>query len=218
MHDKRAPEDAGQSRGENATFVLTFVFGLALIPVALLLGLLLGVEPASLFRFSAGAILSGVAATAPLIAMLFWFMRTERRSIVAFRRSQLEFFSNIGFRLTRPRIIALSMLAGVSEELLFRGVLQTAAMEKTPLVFAILAPSLLFGALHARTALYAAIAAGVGAYLGLLFWLTGSLVAPIIAHALYDYIAFDWTRRILDRDSGRSQSGRATSSGSSVVG
>ncbi|MGE0183318.1 MAG: lysostaphin resistance A-like protein [Parvularculaceae bacterium] len=199
MNADDAPSETPSGQDEQKTFLLTFVFGAALIPIALALGKAFSVDLAALVAFSVTHVLSGVAATLPLVALLYWFMRTRWAPLVAFRNSQLEFFSRIGFRLTLPRILALSILAGVSEEMLFRGVLQTAAMERLPVSLAIALPSLLFGVLHARTALYAAIATGVGAYLGLLFWLTGGLVAPIIAHALYDFVAFDWTRRIIDR-------------------
>lgn len=199
MNADDAPRETPSRQDEQKTFLLTFAFGAALIPIALALGKAFSVDLAALIAFSFAHVFSGVAATLPLVALLYWFMRTRWTPLVAFRDSQLDFFSRIGFRLTLPRILALSVLAGVSEEILFRGVLQTAAMERMPVVLAIMLPSLLFGALHARTALYAAIAAGVGAYLGLLFWMTGSLVAPIIAHSLYDFVAFDWTRRIIDR-------------------
>ncbi len=43
--------------------------------------------------------------------------------------------------------------------------------------------------------MYAVIAAVVGLYLGLMFWGTQSLTAPIITHTFYDFIAFEWTRR-----------------------
>ena len=49
--------------------------------------------------------------------------------------------------------------------------------------------SLLFGLAHALTRTYAVLATLVGFYLGFLFWLTGNLLAPILAHAVYDFVA-----------------------------
>ena len=43
------------------------------------------------------------------------------------------------------------------------------------------------------------IAGSVGAYLGLVFYLTGNILVPIIAHTLYDIIAFAYTRVLVDR-------------------
>lgn len=87
--------------------------------------------------------------------------------------------------------------AGVSEELLFRGVLQTWSDRFLPLAFAILATNVLFGALHARTVLYAVIAGFVGVYLGVVFEASGNLVAPIVTHALYDAVALELARRAM---------------------
>jgi uncharacterized protein len=49
--------------------------------------------------------------------------------------------------------------------------------------------SMVFGLLHAVTITYAVLAALVGAYLGWLALATDSLVGPIIAHSLYDFLA-----------------------------
>ena len=137
----------------------------------------------------------GIAATAPLAAFLLWFMRSSNEAIAAFRESQIEFFANIGFTFTWPRIFVMAIAAGVCEELFFRGVLQAALDRHAPAAVAIIATNVLFGGLHWRTALYAIIAGSVGAYLGVLFWATGGLTAPIVAHALYDLFALYLTRR-----------------------
>ena len=49
--------------------------------------------------------------------------------------------------------------------------------------------SLLFGIAHAITPAYLVLAALIGEYLGGLWLWTGNLLAPIIAHAGYDFIA-----------------------------
>ena len=213
-----AAEEAKAATLERRAFLLTFGLGLLTAPAAFGLGSFFGIILDDFGDASLSAAMSGVIATAPLLVLLHCFMKTRWTPLVDFRNSQLDFFSEIGFRLTRPRIILLALLAGVTEEILFRGVLQTAAMRQFPLVAAIALPSLVFGLLHARTVLYAVIATLVGAYLGILFWATNSLLAPIVTHVLYDYVAFDWTRRALDHRIAGDQSGRANSSGSSTTG
>lgn len=84
-------------------------------------------------------------------------------------------------------IVALA--AGVGEELLFRGVMQTAATRVTGAATAIVLTSLVFGLAHALTPLYAIVAAFISAYLGWMMVATDSLVPPIVAHAMYDWIA-----------------------------
>lgn len=86
-------------------------------------------------------------------------------------------------------IVMVSALAGAGEELLFRGVIQ-------PLV-GLPAASLVFGAVHVggRSFIgYGAWAACIGALFGWLMVATGGLVAPIVAHAVYDALALAYVR------------------------
>ena len=136
----------------------------------------------------------GLVATAPLAAFLYWFIKTSNPRFAEFRQSQIKFFAEIGFKFTPLRIVLMALGAGVFEELLFRGVLQIWVDRYAPVIIAIILTNILFGMLHWRTALYAVIAGMVGAYLGVLFWLTGNLLAPIITHAVYDFIALWYTR------------------------
>jgi hypothetical protein len=158
---------------------------------------LLKTPPLARFSFEIGAVAVGVAATAPLLALLYWFLTTRWKSAVAFRDSQIDFFATIGFEFTPIRIAILAVGAGISEEILFRGVLQTWMTGPMPVWQAILFTNLIFGALHARTVFYAVAAGLVGVYLGLLLEVSGNLIAPMIAHALYDVVALDYARRAI---------------------
>jgi hypothetical protein len=146
-------------------------------------------------RFDINDLLIGVIATLPLVIFLWWFSNTALEHFAAFRNSQIKFFSEIGFAFTPARIAALAIGAGVSEELLFRGVVQTWMAGFVPLVIAILLSNVLFGMLHMRTLLYAFIAGLVGVYLGILHAATGNLLTPMAAHAFYDAVALEYTRR-----------------------
>lgn len=205
-------------RNERRAFILTAGIGAMLIPAAAAIAAALSIDLAPQFGLGVVSIVCGLLATAPLVALLAWFMKTGWRPLADFRASQLQFFSEIGFELTPRRGAVLALIAGVSEELMFRGVLQTAADRQWPLAAAIFFPSILFGILHARTVLYAIVAGFVSAYLGILFWMTQSLLAPMITHALYDFIALCWTWRAIGKAGLAAQSGRAKSSASSVIG
>lgn len=149
------------------------------------------------FHWSArdGAI--GLAGAAPLVIFLAWFMKTRQATIAAFRESQIAFFADIGFRFTPLRIVLMALFAGVFEELLFRGVLQTAAAAVAPMAVAIIFSNLIFGMLHWRTTLYAVIAGLVGVWIGVLYALTGNLLAPIVTHAVYDVVALAVTAQAI---------------------
>ena len=78
---------------------------------------------------------------------------------------------------------------------LFRGVVQTALLDRLPAWAAVAATGVLFGLAHFLSLSYALLASLVGAYLGWLHLATGNLLAPILTHALYDFVAL---RLLLD--------------------
>ncbi len=89
------------------------------------------------------------------------------------------------------------LVAGIGEEFLFRGAIQplferwTASTGWGWLAGLILS-NVIFGLLHCITPTYAVLAGLMGVYFGLLLDATGApnLLAPILAHGLYDYLAF----------------------------
>ena len=195
MNHQHASEAGAPSPSDDPKKFAGVITGTAFIAiVAFGASVLLGIPLLASIKGSALDIALGVIATAPLAVFLLWFMRTQITAFASFRESQIAFFSSIGFEFTWPRILLMAIAAGVCEELLFRGVLQTFADRYTPTIIAVVLTNVLFGLLHWRTALYALIAGVVGAYLGILFWITENLAAPIVAHALYDLMALYLTR------------------------
>jgi membrane protease YdiL (CAAX protease family) len=75
--------------------------------------------------------------------------------------------------------VVAALLAAIGEELVFRGVLQNALTSKYSPGVAILITSTVFGVLHVWRFPAAFI---LGAFLGTLYVMTASLLAPIIAH------------------------------------
>jgi uncharacterized protein len=79
---------------------------------------------------------------------------------------------------------------------LFRGVVQTLLHQWTGSEWtSLLLAGLLFGLLHAITRTYVVLATLVGVYLGWLWLATGNLLAPITAHAVYDFGALWYLRQ-----------------------
>jgi membrane protease YdiL (CAAX protease family) len=93
--------------------------------------------------------------------------------------------------------LALGAAAGIGEEMLFRGVLQFELGSRLGSeILAVGLTSIVFGALHAVTPLYAGLAALASVYFGWLYLVTGNLVVPIVTHAFYDWAALlyaHWT-------------------------
>lgn len=148
----------------------------------------LGVETA-LFHPSADALAIGCASGLCFAAMLpvvtaSWAPRV--RLLRGLRRAWNGLEFGLGHDLRLPQIILLAFCSALSEEVFFRGVLQTE--------FGLVASSAAFGLLHPFGVAYVAWASLAGLGLGTLFSSTGSLVAPAAAHATYNLLALVYLR------------------------
>ncbi|KAL3904435.1 MAG: hypothetical protein SGILL_010069 [Bacillariaceae sp.] len=83
----------------------------------------------------------------------------------------------------------LGLAAGVGEEMLFRGVMQYELASRVGDGLALGATSIIFGALHAVTPLYALLAGLASLFFGWLYSSTGNLAIAIACHAFYDLVA-----------------------------
>lgn len=131
----------------------------------------------------------GVAATAPLLLGLRWMLSSGWRPVRDLVQLVVEQLGPLLARCTILQLAALAAIAGISEEILFRGTIQAALAVRLGDGWALLAASALFGLVHYASRAYAVVAAVMGLYLGALFLLQGNLLAPVITHALYDFVA-----------------------------
>jgi uncharacterized protein len=135
------------------------------------------------------AIARGLVATVPML-LVFWWLVTSKSPMLGQLRDQVEWLVHEMFPTASVLQFAMiATLAGVGEELLFRGALQTKLAEWTSPITGLLLTSLLFGLAHALSKLYFVFAIAVGAFLGWLALEYHDLVAPMVAHALYDFVA-----------------------------
>jgi len=106
-----------------------------------------------------------------------------------YRRSAQYYLELVLKPLAIPDTLWLGLLPGLSEELLFRGVMIPAFGSG---VFAVVISSLLFGILHLSGAQqwpYGVWATTVGLLLGGIMIVTGNLLIPIIAHICTNFIS-----------------------------
>jgi membrane protease YdiL (CAAX protease family) len=107
----------------------------------------------------------------------------------AYRRSADIYLELVIKPLIWPDLIWLGLLPGISEELLFRGVMLPAlGLNST----AVIISSLLFGVLHLSGAgqwPYVVWATIVGFALGYIALITGNLVIPIVAHIITNLVS-----------------------------
>lgn len=167
---------------------VTFELGLGL--VALLVGPLLGIRPwegVQPQRFAADLGL-GLLATLPVWLAYLWARRTSWAPIARLQR-QVRTLVHEWLAPAAPlELVVLALAAGVGEELSFRGLLQAWLQNVTHWTTAWLLASLIFGAVHAVSTSYFLVASLMGGYLGGLWLQTGSVVVPIVVHALYDWL------------------------------
>lgn len=141
------------------------------------------------------AITRGLLATLPMLA-IFWVLVNSSWPLLRELRDQVQWLITEMFPAASIGQFAMvAVLAGVSEELLFRGVIQTKlGIWTTPLVGLVIT-SILFGLAHALSKAYFILAVIVGLFLG---WLTlhyNDLVAPMVAHSVYDFLALVYLSR-----------------------
>jgi membrane protease YdiL (CAAX protease family) len=91
-------------------------------------------------------------------------------------------------------LVLISLLAGIAEEILFRGVIQ----EKLGLV----AASIIFGLVHFLSPAYVIVTILMGFYIGIIYQMTNSLLVPIQLHFIYDLAALVYLRFYLKDSNG----------------
>lgn len=137
-----------------------------------------------------------VVATIPLL-LLLWFANQSRATIFVQIRDLLRDYLGPSLAACSAiDLITISLLAGLSEEITFRGVLEPWLAQWGPL-FGVVVSNLAFGLLHAVTPAYAVLATLIGCYLSMTVWWSTefSLVVPILCHALYDLVALTVVRQ-----------------------
>jgi len=114
-------------------------------------------------------------------------------------RLQAHQFTVFGYPLSPATIVFISACAGVGEEALFRGGLQTLTTDHLPVALAVALASIPFTLVHASKPLVAFPQFVIGCLLGLAFFYTGSLLAVMIGHAIYDVFALWCLQREVQR-------------------
>jgi len=171
------------------------LFQASLIPLAVILAWLLGqplLAHMELTPLLPVQVLLGTAFVFACYLLLIPFGFAWARGLESKVREMLgSLFRGRSFHWALP----LSILAGVGEELLFRGVIQIALSNWFNAPVAILITALLFGLAHAITRAYFIMATLMGLYMGLIFLWSGNLLLPILIHALYDWLAISYYLR-----------------------
>lgn len=191
------PSDAPTNKNLLATAVL-MEGGLGVLAVAL--GWLLGWNVLGLARLEWWAVFWGILGAAPMLLALV--------ACAEVPRWPFSDIADVVDRLLRPLFAALpvaelaliSVLAGIGEELFFRGLFQAGIAqwlgEPYGPIAGLAAASLVFGLLHPINWAYVVLATAMGFFLGGLWIASGNLLVPILTHGLYDFLALVWLVKI----------------------
>ncbi len=179
-------------------FVSSLAFEMLLGVVGVLGGLLTGVPALADLRFDPRALGTGIVATLPLLPCFVALWRHRRPELGEIRETLERLLPRLlgGPDATRwLRVLAVSIAAGVGEEILFRGFVQGWLEHALGSAGGIIVASTVFGLAHAISPAYAVIAAVMGLYLGCVWRISGNLLVPITVHAAYDAAVIGYVLR-----------------------
>lgn len=167
----------------------------AVFLIALVLAYWFNVELRPLPQDLASEINTALLATVPPLLLFMATVSVYAKDFASVRSLRKTLLVDIRYLFSRtrfPDLLVISLAAGVAEEMLFRGVIQTR--------FGLLAASILFGLAHFVTPAYAVAATVMGLYIGLVFYLSDSLFVVVALHALYDLSALTYIRYLATED------------------
>jgi len=138
----------------------------------------------------------GLVFVAPLVFVNLLLFGPLANSFVILKRCQLfrdQVLVPLALQLDITSALIVSISAGIGEELFFRYMLQTE--------FGIFIASLLFAVLHFGPIIVnyyfiASIYLLFGLYFGAIFAATGSIWTAVITHAVYDFVALCYLKRV----------------------
>ena len=175
-----------------------FEGGLAVLAVAL--GWLLGVDPLDTLRFSAADLGWGLLATGPPLGVLWICLKWPIGPLARLMQVVDELLIPLFRNCPTTEILVICLLAGLGEEMLFRGVVQQAVADwvggPAGVWSGLAASAALFALVHRITNTYALLAGLIGLYLGWIWLLSGNLLVPITAHTAYDFVVLVYLVRV----------------------
>ncbi|MBI1314048.1 CPBP family intramembrane metalloprotease [bacterium] len=185
--DTRTPDTEWRTVLRLSTTLFAVSTGLSLLGSKLL-----AVPLLELSDLQPHAITAGLIASAPLLIGLFLLRRSQSHWERQLWEVPVELLGPALCSSSQIGRAGVALMAGVGEELLFRGLLQN-WLEPVSLTAALILPNIAFGLLHCMNTAYAVAAGITGLYFSILvqFVPEVSLFSLMVAHAFYDFIALN---------------------------
>lgn len=184
--------DPSQPANRRTFLKVATYFESSLVLAAYFIGWLADVDPLADLRLQADVLLWGLAGTVPLYLLFLLSYHLPAGGLQAIKRFLIEHLGPFLDACHWTGLLYLALLAGVTEEILFRGLLQPLLESHWGWSVGLIASNILFALAHSITPLYALLAGLTGLYLGISLDFGGgrNLLTPIFIHALYDFLAF----------------------------
>lgn len=173
-------------------FKIACLFEASLTFVAVLLGWIADINPFAHLYYSETSIAIGILGTVPLFLLFLFLEYSPQKSLVDIRDILLKTLAPSLHQRHWSDLLTLAAIAGISEELLFRGVIQPWITASWGMTAGLWVSNIIFGLVHAITPMYTLLVTLVGVYLSLSMTVgdENNLLIPILIHSLYDFLAF----------------------------
>jgi len=169
--------------------IKAILFEAALGVIAVLIALAFGARPPlEMIHWRVSGFVWGFAATLPMLLVLLLSL-FDRGPLAELKRLVERMVRMLFPRASLWQLGLVALAAGWGEEMLFRGLIQPAAIERFGVPSGLVVASLVFGLFHPLSLAYFVLASLIGLYLGYVSWASGNLLVPILAHGLYDWVA-----------------------------
>ena len=194
-----------------ANFALTAaIFEGSLVFLAVGLGWLLDRSPLETLHWDVWAVLVTPLAVLPPLGLVLLCLWRPLGMFADIMQVVDQMLAPLFRQCSAAEMAIISLLAGLGEEMLFRGVFQAAIAHWAENYggtaaflggtaadwFAVAATGVLFGLAHSINRSYTLLAGLVGLYLGWLWMVSGSLLLPVAVHALYDFLVLIYLVKI----------------------
>lgn len=191
-------ESSTEPNDRTTVVYLAVLFEGGLLALAWILGWAFGHLPLATCHWSLTDALLGIGFTLPMVGLFMAMMRWPVGPVGKMKDLTESFIRPLMAPCTVLDLFGISILAGLGEEMLFRGVFQSALTVwlASPLL-GLVGASVIFGLGHSLTWFYALFATIMGLYLGWIWMTWNNLLIVIVAHALYDFIALVLLLRVM---------------------
>ncbi len=192
------PQEFPQPEQHHTVFAaIVFEGGLAVL--AIVIGYFCNFSPARTLSWSFKAVLLGFTATIPMLVMFVFLDRAKFLPLLRIQQLVRAFIFTFFGKCSTAQIFLICVLAGIGEELFFRGLMQDGIAYGIGgiigLICGIVISSFFFGVAHLITPTYGIIAFFISLYFAALFLWSGNILVPMIVHALYDYCVIRFVLR-----------------------